>query len=279
MVAYSTAQKQRLTELNADRTVIGREFENSRERDAVFRETEKQFVKENKAKLRQFLENEHVPLTLRIEEQLTSWLTQDEGFAKVATPVIISGDKLQKMNIDHDNHLREQIFWVDGKKCMRPMLAPNLYEVMRDLYRITGKPVKIFEAGSCFRKESQGAQHMNEFMMLNLVELDSVREGEQMERLEYLAHSAMKAVGIDNYELVKESSGVYIETLDIVADGVEIASGAYGPHPLDAAWGIFQPWVGIGLGLERVAMVKGGYQTIKRAGKSVAYVNGIPLKL
>lgn len=73
MVAYSTAQKQRLTELNADRTVIGREFENSRERDAVFRETEKQFVKENKAKLRQFLENEHVPLTLRIEEQLTSW--------------------------------------------------------------------------------------------------------------------------------------------------------------------------------------------------------------
>ena len=194
MVAYSTAQKQRLTELNADRTVIGREFENSRERDAVFRETEKQFVKENKAKLRQFLENEHVPLTLRIEEQLTSWLTQDEGFAKVATPVIISSDKLQKMNIDHDNHLREQIFWVDGKKCMRPMLAPNLYEVMRDLYRITGKPVKIFEAGSCFRKESQGAQHMNEFMMLNLVELDSVREGEQMERLEYLAHSAMKAV-------------------------------------------------------------------------------------
>ena len=211
MVAYSTAQKQRLTELNADRTVIGR-----------------------------------------------------------ATPVIISSDKLQKMNIDHDNHLREQIFWVDGKKCMRPMLAPNLYEVMRDLYRITGKPVKIFEAGSCFRKESQGAQHMNEFMMLNLVELDSVREGEQMERLEYLAHSAMKAVGIDNYELVKESSGVYIETLDIVADGVEMASGAYGPHPLDAAWGIFQPWVGIGLGLERVAMVKGGYQTIKRAGKSVA---------
>ena len=71
MVAYSTAQKQRLTELNADRTVIGREFENSRERDAVFRETEKQFIKENKAKLRQFLENEHVPLTLRIEEQVS----------------------------------------------------------------------------------------------------------------------------------------------------------------------------------------------------------------
>lgn len=279
METYSTAQKQRLTELNADKTVVNREFEDSRLRDESFRETEKQFVKENKAKLREFLENEHVPLTLRVEDQLSSWLTQEESFARVATPVIISGDKLKKMNIDQDNHLREQIFWLDGRKCMRPMLAPNLYEVMRDLYKITNKPVKIFEAGSCFRKESQGAQHMNEFTMLNLVELDSVRDGEQMERLEYLAHGAMKAVGIDKYELVKESSGVYIETLDIVADGIEIASGAYGPHPLDASWGIFQPWVGIGFGLERVAMVKGEYQTIKRAGKSVAYVNGIPLKL
>lgn len=279
METYSTAQKQRLTELNADKTVVNREFEDSRLRDESFRETEKQLVKENKAKLREFLENEHVPLTLRVEDQLSSWLTQEESFARVATPVIISGDKLKKMNIDQDNHLREQIFWLDGRKCMRPMLAPNLYEVMRDLYKITNKPVKIFEAGSCFRKESQGAQHMNEFTMLNLVELDSVRDGEQMERLEYLAHGAMKAVGIDKYELVKESSGVYIETLDIVADGIEIASGAYGPHPLDASWGIFQPWVGIGFGLERVAMVKGEYQTIKRAGKSVAYVNGIPLKL
>lgn len=162
---------------------------------------------------------------------------------------------------------------------MRPMLAPNLYQVMGELHRITRKPVKIFEAGSCFRKESQGAQHMNEFTMLNLVELDSVKDGEQMDRLRALAKGAMDAVGIDKYELVTESSGVYLETLDIVADGLELASGAYGPHPLDAAWGIFEPWVGLGLGLERIAMVKGQYQTIKRAGKSIAYVDGIPLKL
>ena len=139
--------------------------------------------------------------------------------------------------------------------------------------------MKIFEAGSCFRKESQGAEHMNEFTMLNLVELDSVEDGEQMERLEYLAKCAMDAVGIDKYEIVRESSGVYIETLDIIADGIEIASGAYGPHVLDANWGIFEPWVGIGLGLERIAMINGEYRTIKRAGKSTTYVNGIPLKL
>lgn len=279
MESWSIAQKQRLVELNGDKSITEKEFPSARERDAAFKEIEKTLVRENKEKLKKLMERDHIPLTLRVERELEAWLTEKEDFTRVATPIIIGGDKLAKMNIDQDNHLREQVFWVDRKKCLRPMLAPNLYEVMRDLYRITKKPVRIFEAGSCFRKESQGAQHMNEFTMLNLVELDSVKDGQQMERLEVLAKGAMEAVGIDHYEIVKESSGVYIETLDIVADGVELASGAYGPHPLDANWGIFEPWVGIGLGLERVAMVKGEYQTIKRAGKSIAYVDGIPLKL
>ena len=149
------------------------------------------------------MEREHIPLTLRVERELEKWLTEKEDYTRVATPIIIGGDKLTKMNIEQDNHLREQVFWVDRKKCLRPMLAPNLYEVMRDLHRITNKPVRIFEAGSCFRKESQGAQHMNEFTMLNLVELDSVEDGSQMERLEALAKGAMEAVGIDHYELVR----------------------------------------------------------------------------
>lgn len=278
METYSTTQKQRLIELNADSSITEQLFDSVDERNTCFKQTEKKLIRENKQKLQKLMEEEHIPLTLRIEDTLEQWLTQSEGFTRVATPVIIGADKIRKMNID-DNHLREQIFWIDAKKCLRPMLAPNLYEVMRDLHRITGKPVKIFEAGSCFRKESQGAQHMNEFTMLNFVELDSVRDGQQMDRLEELARGAMKALEIDDYELVRESSGVYIETLDIEVNGVEIASGAYGPHPLDANWGIFEPWVGIGFGLERIAMVKGGYQTIKRAGKSISYVNGIPLKL
>lgn len=279
MITYSTAQRQRLVELNGSAKFVDMEFATEAERNEAFKKTEKMLVRENKQKLKKLMEEEHIPLVLQIEDALECWLTQQEGFTRVATPIIIGGDKLAKMNIDRDNHLREQVFWVDGKKCLRPMLAPNLYEVMRDLHKISGRPVKIFEAGSCFRKESQGAQHMNEFTMLNLVELDSVADGQQMDRLEALAKGAMAAVGIDHYEIVRESSGVYNETLDIVVDGVELASGAYGPHPLDANWGIFQPWVGIGLGLERVAMVKGEYQTIKRAGKSIAYVGGIPLKL
>ena len=279
METYSAAQKQRLIELNADSTIVNREFETIEERNKCFKMTEKEFIRDNKEKLNRLIEEEHIPLILRVEDILEDWLTEDEGFTRVATPIIIGADKVKKMNIDNDNHLREQIFWLDGRKCLRPMLATNLYEVMRDMYRITRKPVRIFEAGSCLRKESQGAQHMNEFTMLNFVELDSVRDGEQMDRLETLARGAMKALDIDDYELVRESSGVYIETLDIEVDGIEIASGAYGPNPLDANWGIFEPWVGIGFGLERIAMVKGGYQTIKRAGKSISYVNGIPLKL
>ena len=279
MITYSTAQRQRLVELNCSEELANEGFDSTAERDSAFKKNEKALVKQNKLKLKQLMEEDHIPLVLRIEDSLESWLTREEGFTRVATPIIIGGDKLNRMNIDRDSHLREQVFWVDGKKCLRPMLAPNLYEVMRDLHKISGRPVKIFEAGSCFRKESQGAQHMNEFTMLNLVELDSVKDGKQMERLEALAKGAMRAVGIDHYEIVRESSGVYNETLDIVVDGVELASGAYGPHPLDDNWGIFQPWVGIGIGLERVAMIKGEYQTIKRAGKSIAYVGGIPLKL
>ena len=279
METYSIGQKQRLVELNAGPEITEASFETVEERNAAFKQIEKQLVKENKEKLTKLVAEEHIPLTLRLEDALEKWLTEEEGYTRVATPIILNSEKIKQMNIDNDDKLREQIFWLTGNKCLRPMLAPNLYEVMRDMHKITHQPVKIFEAGSCFRKESQGAQHMNEFTMLNLVELASVKEGEQMARLEELAHGAMAAVGIDNYELVREESGVYIETLDIEVDGVEIASGSFGPHPLDANWGVFDTWVGIGIGLERLAMVKGEYQTIKRAGKSTTYVNGIPLKL
>lgn len=279
MITYSVTQKQRLTELNAGKDITEKLFETGEERNLMFRETEKALVKQNRQSLRKLMNEEHKPLLFRIENTLENWLTEEEGFTRVATPVIISEEKLCKMNINEDDHLREQIFRLYGGKCLRPMLAPNLYELMRDIHKALQEPVKIFETGSCFRKESQGARHMNEFTMLNLVEFDSVKDGEQMYRLEELAKRAMAALDIENYKLVHETSGVYIETLDIIAEGIEIASGAYGPHPLDANWGVFEPWVGIGFGLERIAMIKGGYRTIKRAGKSTVYVGGVPLKL
>ncbi len=278
-VGFTITQKQRLVELNGNPEAVQRQFSSAEERNWAFKESERELIKEQKRKLRKLLEEEHQGLSLKIESQLREWLKNEEGFTQVATPAIISSKKLENMGIHGEHPLRRQVFWLDEKNCLRPMLAPNLYEVMRDLRRITGQPVRIFEIGSCFRKESQGAQHMNEFTMLNLVELAGVEEGDQMERLKELAKGAMKAVGVQDYELRAESSEVYGETLDIEINGTEVASGAYGPHFLDSKWGIFDTWVGIGFGIERITMVSGNYQTIKHGGKSISYIDGVPLNL
>ncbi len=205
----------------------------------------------------------------------------DQGYTKVMTPTIITKEMLAKMTIDEFHHLSEQVFWLDKKRCLRPMLAPNLYVVMRELKRITGEPVKIYEIGSCFRKESQGAQHMNEFTMLNCVELAAVKDGEQVDELKRLAREAMKALGVpeDSYELVVEESTVYGSTVDIEINGIEVASGSYGPHFLDSQWGVFDTWVGIGFGIERLTMALSESRTIKRYGRSITFIDGQPLNI
>lgn len=276
---FTVTQQQRLTELNGTPELIAMEFEDKSTRDDFFRKTETKLVKENKEKLIKLLKEDRKPLAVEIGERLANWLISEEGFTQVTTPTIISASMLDKMTITKEHPLTSQVFWLDSKRCLRPMLAPNLYVVMRDLHKITKEPVRIFELGSCFRKESQGAQHMNEFTMLNLVEFAGAEDGTQMERLRELAKGAMKAIGMDHYELETEKSEVYGETLDVVKDGIELASGAYGPHFLDAKWGVFETWVGIGFGIERVAMSMGDYRTIKRIGKSIAYLDGTPLNL
>ena len=275
---FTITQQQRLTELNFPEEELNRSFASREERDKAFKVLEKEGVKHHRLHLEELLGIRHQTLAMESEKQMEGWL-KGEGFTRVATPAIITRPMLERMTITREHPLTEQVFWLDDKRCLRPMLAPNLYEVMRDLHRITRGPVRIFEAGSCFRKESQGAQHLNEFTMLNLVELDGVAEGQQMERLRQLATGAMEALGMDDYQLVEEESEVYGTTLDIEVEGVEIASGAFGPHFLDEKWGIFQPWVGIGFGIERIAMIKGGYRTIKRVGKSISFLDGSPLHL
>jgi len=42
---------------------------------------------------------------------------------------------------------------------------------------------------------------------------------------------------------------------DVGGDGAEVCSAAVGPNPLDGNWGIVEPWVGLGFGLERLIMV------------------------
>ncbi|MCL1808854.1 MAG: pyrrolysine--tRNA(Pyl) ligase large subunit [Clostridiales bacterium] len=277
-VGFTATQRGRLATLGVDEQA-GQAFASEGERNQAFAEIEKKMSRENRSKIEHLLADKHTSDAFDIQCALEKWLTGEMGFTKVSTPSIISGEMLDKMSITEDSRLREQVFWVGRNKCLRPMLAPNLYVVMRELHRITNGPVRIFESGSCFRKETQGAQHLNEFTMLNFVELAACRPGEQAERLEFLSKSAMSALGMEQYELKHEKSTVYGETLDVEASGVELASGSFGPHKLDAAWGVFEPWVGVGFGIERITLVKGNHKTIKRIGKSITFLDGVPLSV
>jgi len=280
-VKFTVTQRQRLIELNVSEDILEISFPDNAGRDTFFKKTEAGLIKSNKDHLHKLLNEYHRPKLSDIEDRLSYWLREKEGFTQVVTPIIISENMLAKMTITEDHPLRSQVFWLEqGRKCLRPMLAPNLYELMRDIHKVTKDPVRIFEIGPCFRKESQGAQHLNEFTMLNLVEFAGTEDGSQISRLKELAKGAMEAVGISDYQLEVTESEVYGETVDVVKDGAELGSGAYGPHVLDSRWGIFDTtWVGIGFGLERIAMSAGNYSTIKRVGRSLAYLDGIRLNV
>lgn len=280
MEKFTVTQAERIGELNGTAEDINMEFETTEERDQTFRKMEKEMVRESRKRIKELLDSRHITRSVEVGRTLEQWL-MGEGYTKVVTPTIITRDMLAKMTIDEFHHLSEQVFWLDKKRCLRPMLAPNLYVVMRELKRITNEPVKIFEIGSCFRKESQGAQHMNEFTMLNCVELAAVKDGDQVEELKRLAHAAMQALGVpgEEYELVVEDSTVYGSTVDIEINGMEVASGSYGPHFLDAQWGVFDTWVGIGFGIERLTMALSKSKTIKRYGKSITFIDGQPLNI
>jgi len=278
---YTVTQSERLNELNAPIEEQDREFETKEERNEHFRKLEKELTRYARNDIFDLLESRHLTKYRITGNKMADWL-MEEGFTEVITPTIISRDSLKKMGIDSGSQFLDQVFWVDGKHCLRPMLAPNLYVEMRELLRITKKPVKIFEMGSCFRKESQGAQHLNEFTMLNLVELAAVKDGEQLAELERLALNAMEALGLKEgeYEFVQEDSEVYGKvSFDILINGMEVASGSYGPHFLDANWGVFDTWVGIGFGIERLTMALDKGRTIKRYGRTLSFIDGEPLNI
>jgi phenylalanyl-tRNA synthetase alpha chain len=216
------------------------------------------------------------PKLCQLEDSLIQTLVQC-GFVQVVTPILISKTSLEKMSIQGDHELFKQVFWVSERKCLRPMLAPNLYFLLRELMNLWEKPIRIFEVGPCFRKDTKGKYHVNEFTMLNLVEL-GLPEEKGKKRLTELATIVMKAAGIKNYTFITHKSEVYGETTDIVSD-IELASGVVGPHLLDTEWGIIDPWVGIGFGLERLLMVREKYQNIQRAGRALIYLDGERLNI
>jgi phenylalanyl-tRNA synthetase alpha chain len=277
-ITWTETQKQRLSELDAgEDNIKGRFFDSLQERDRAFQVLERELAARNREALQVLRNTTRRPLLSLVESRLVERLTK-EGFVQVVTPILLSRGMLGKMTITPDHPLFRQVFWVDGDKCLRPMLAPNLYHLLRDLLRLWGKPVRIFEVGPCFRKESEGMRHLNEFTMLNLVELDDL-EGRQEERLRQLAAIAMEAAGIRDYRLERNNCHVYGDTVDIVAGDLELGSGSWGPHKLDEQWGITDPWVGIGIGLERLVVALRGHGNIRRAGRSLSYLDGARLNI
>lgn len=275
-ITLTETQKQRLQELDADTNLVEKVFSNAQERDASFKMIEKRLIKEEKQRLQNLRNYHRSPMICQIERILVDKLTE-EGFVQVITPIIITKGFLEKMSITTNNPLINQVFWLSKNKCLRPMLAPNLYHLLRRLVRLWEKPIRIFEIGPCFRKDSKGSEHLNEFTMLNLVELGLSQES-RLERLRELISLLMGAVGINEYQLVSKPCEVYGETVDIMA-GTELCSAVVGPHPLDDAWGIVDPWVGLGIGLERLVMVRQGYQNIQRVGRSLIYLDGSRLNI
>jgi len=278
-ISWTETQLARLKELSAGESDLGKGFEIDADRDRAFQILEKNLVQSARQKLDELRAGHRRPRLCRLESRLTKVLV-DNGFVQVTTPTIMSKGLLAKMSIDDHHPLAAQIFWLGKERCLRPMLAPHLYFVLKDLLRLWEKPVRIFEIGSCFRKESQGAQHANEFTMLNLVEMGLDPEIRR-NRLEELASLIARTAGIDNYRFQPVDSAVYGETLDIVAgeSQLEIGSSAMGPHLLDQAWQITDAWVGIGFGLERLLMVAENIKSLGRVGRSLGYLDGIRLNI
>jgi phenylalanyl-tRNA synthetase alpha chain len=276
-ISWSESQRKRLGELGAPDAQMIMEFDTLKVRDSEFKKIEKVMVKEGRNRLETYRTLRKRPLICELEAKLVNALT-DIGFVQVTTPVLLSKGLLEKMTIGDDHVLSSQVFWVDGGKCLRPMLAPNLYYILKDLVRLWEMPVRIFEIGSCFRKESQGNQHLNEFTMLNLVEWGIAMEDRE-KRIEELSSAVMKAVGIDGYHLEKTSSAVYGDTVDVMQNDTELGSSAMGPHLLDEKWGMTGPWIGIGFGLERLLMAKEGGRNIHSMGKSITYLDGVRLNI
>lgn len=268
-IIWTPSQSQRIRELGGE-AKESEEFTSEEAREKSFSVLIEGLQSRHRKQIRELASNPHRHPLAQLENSLADMLVA-KGFLEVKTPTMISYDALKKMGITKEHPLYEQVFWLDEKRCLRPMLAPNLYFLMRQLKRNVKMPLRLFEIGTCYRKESHGNSHLEEFTMLNLVEVKP--EIDATERLKQHITSVMEVAGLD-YELTTCASEVYVSTIDVEVGGVEVASGAVGPHILDPAHGITDPWAGVGFGLERLLLMKSGDLNIKKVGRSLIYLNG-----
>jgi len=269
VIRYTESQIQKLREYG-DGPVDESEFSDYGERDKAFTKLMAAEISTNDSEIKDMIKNPQGHDLVQLERDLSKAL-MELGFIEVRTPTMMSKAALEKMTIDENHPLYRQVFFIDKKRCLRPMLAPNLYYYMEKLRNHTDDIIRFFEIGSCFRKESHSGRHLEEFTMLNLVVQGQIDD--PVAELRKLIDLVMKVIDLD-YETVREESDVYVETLDVEVDGVEVASGAVGPHKLDAAHNIHEPWCGVGFGLERLLAMKNEKNSVRKTGRSLTYLNG-----
>jgi pyrrolysyl-tRNA synthetase len=239
-----------------------------------FGELESILQTERKKDIREVYENSRENLLGKLERTITEFFV-DMGFLEVKSPILIPFEYMERMGVGEDKKLSEQIFRVDDNMCLRPMLAPGLYNHLRKFDNVLPDPVRIFEIGPCYRKESDGNSHLEEFTMLNFCQMGSKCT---RDNLEYIIDEFLEFLGID-YEIMEDSCMVYGETIDIMHKSMELSSAVVGPIPMDMDWGINKPWIGAGFGLERLLKAKHDFKNIKRAARSESYYNGISINL
>jgi pyrrolysyl-tRNA synthetase len=239
-----------------------------------FEELESTFKIQRKKDLLLMYETNRENLLGKLERTITKFFV-DMGFLEIKSPILIPFEYIERMGIGEDKKLSEQIFRVGDDMCLRPMLAPGLYRFLYRFDNVLPEPTKIFEIGPCYRKESDGNSHLEEFTMLNFCQmgLNSTRQN-----LEYLIEDFLGFLDIE-YELVSNSCMVYGDTIDVMHKNMDLSSAVVGPVPIDMDWGIDKPWIGAGFGLERLLKVKHNLKNIKRAARSDSYYNGISINL
>lgn len=239
-----------------------------------FRKLESELVSRRRKDLQRMYAEDREHYLGKLERDITKFFV-DRGFIEIKSPILIPAEYIERMGINNDTELSKQVFRVDQKLCLRPMLAPNLYNYLRKFDRALPDPIKIFEIGPCYRKESDGKEHLEEFTMLNFCQMGA---GCTRENLEALITEFLDFMEID-FEIIGDSCMVYGDTLDVMHGDLELSSAVVGPVPMDRDWGISKPWIGAGFGLERLLKVKHDFKNIKRGSRSESYYNGISTNL
>jgi len=147
-----------------------------------FKELESELLARRKDDLKQIYAGGEENYLGKLERDITRFFV-DRGFLEIKSPILIPPEYVERMGIDKDSELSKQVFRVDKNLCLRPMLAPNLYNYLRKLGKVLPDPVKIFEIGPCYRKEPDGKEHQEEFTILNFCQMGSGCTRENLEAI------------------------------------------------------------------------------------------------